>query len=59
MVKNDVFSPSSKVWRKLMKTWKSLLEKLQFSPSRLVESIKNVSLWWGTWFRGEEFGFSI
>jgi len=33
-----------------MKTWKNLVENLQFSPSRLVGSIKNVSSWWGTWF---------
>lgn len=59
MVKGHVFSLGSKVWGQIMRVWKHFVDKLQFILPLHVESIERVNLWWGSNFRGSEYGTSI
>ncbi len=59
LVKNHNPSPGSKVWGKISKAWKWMVEKLDFPPLQPVEAIKRASIWWGSNFRGLEFRLSI
>jgi hypothetical protein len=59
LVRNHSPSPRSKVWGKISKAWKRMVEKLDFSPPQVVEAIKRVSIWWGSNFNTLEFGLSI
>jgi hypothetical protein len=41
------YSPSlrSKVWGKISKAWRQMVEKLDFSPLQVIEAIQIVSIW--------------
>jgi hypothetical protein len=36
-----------------------MVEKLNFFPLQVANAIKRISIWWGSNFRGLEFGLSI
>ncbi len=36
-----------------------MVEKVDFSPLQVAKAIKRISIWWGSNFRGLEFGLSI
>jgi len=44
---------------KVMKAWKTIEINLQLQHPKLVDSIKQLSMWWGTTFRGREYKTSI
>lgn len=43
----------------ISKAWKWMAEKLDFHPPQAAKAIKRASTWWGSSFRGSEFGLSI
>jgi len=59
LVKNHISFLGSKIWGKISKAWKQMVEKLDFSPPQVTKDIKIASIWWGSSFRGLEFGLSI
>jgi hypothetical protein len=59
LVENHNPSLRSKVWGKISKAWKRMVEKLDFSPPQVVEAIKRVNICWGFSSNTLEFGLSI
>jgi len=59
MVKGQVSTPGCKFWGQIMKTWKYMVEKFNLAPPWVVDWIQRVKLWWGSSFKGEDFGISI
>jgi hypothetical protein len=59
LVENHNLSLRSKVWGKIPKDWRQMVEKLDFSSLQITEVVKIVSILWGFSFRGLKFGLSI
>jgi hypothetical protein len=43
LVENHSPPPRSKVWGKISKVWREMVEKLDFSPPQVTEAIKRVA----------------